>query len=409
MRRRTFVATAALLAGLAVLSFAGRVGAADNPPAQPHHARLSAYAVDADKSEHVFFRNHENKHIVELFTKFGDAAGWHMNDLTAEANAPEAAGGPDAYYWTDNKTAHVFYRGTDDGIHELFRTSDSKWGHNDVTTAAKAPKAAGDPVGYAEEGNKTQHVVYRTGEGGLVELYSKQGEAAGWRMRDLTMETKAPKAAGDPDGFYWRGNKSQHVLYRGSDDSIQELFLDPNGNWQHNDLTAVAKAPKAAGNPTAYVEEGNKTEHIVYRTESGDIVELYAKYKETKWEMKDLSKEANAPKAAGDPSGYRLKESSLRGITTQHVIYRGEDGDIHEVFLGGPENKWQHNDVTAEAKGPKAMTDPVGYVLEANRTQHVVYRAENHNIVELYNVPEGANRGWHTNDLTVAAHVPAGR
>jgi catechol 2,3-dioxygenase-like lactoylglutathione lyase family enzyme len=303
---------------------------------------------------------------------------------------------------------HVFYRGTDDGIHELFRTADGKWVHNDVTAMAKAPKAAGDPSGYAEEGNKTQHVIYRTGEGGLVEMFSKQGDAAGWRMRDLTMEVKAPKAAGDPNAFYWRGTKSQHVLYRSEDDGIQELFLDPEGHWQHNDLTAITKAPKAAGNPFGYVEEGNKTEHVVFRTEAGAIVELFAKYRETNaWHMDDLSKVANAPKAAGDPTGYSLNESTLRGITTQHVFFRGEDGNVHELYQGGPEKKWAHNDVTAEAKGPKAVTDPATYALEANRTQHVVYRTEDHKVFELYNIPDGPMHGWHANDLSAAAHVPA--
>jgi hypothetical protein len=351
----------------------------------------------------VFFRNQDGE-IVELFTKQGDNTGWQANNLTTAAGGPKAASGPDAYYWTDTKTVHVFYRGTDDVIHEFYRRANEQWRRNDLTVAG-APKAAGEPAGYVEEGNKTQHVIYRTGEGGLVELYSKQGDAAGWRLRDLTMETKAPKAAGDPDAFYWRDTKSQHVLYRGSDDTIQELYLDPEGHWQHNDLTAASKAPKAAGNPTGYVEEGNRTEHVVYRTDSGDVVELFAKYKEKQWTMKDLSKEANAPKAAGDPTGYRLKESSLRGITTQHVIFRGEDGDIHELFMGGPENKWTHNDVTAAAKGPKAAGDPAAFVLEANRTQHVVYRTEDHKLFELYNVPEGPHHGWHANDLTAAAKV----
>jgi hypothetical protein len=399
-------ASAALLAGLAVLSFAGRLGAADKSPGtHAQHARLCAFGIDGDKSEHVFYRNHDGE-IIELFTKQGDTAGWRANNLTTLAGGPKAASGPDAYYWNDTKSLHVFYRGTDDGLHELYRQENGQWKHNDLTVAG-APKAAGEPAGYVEEGNKTQHVIYRTAEGGLAELYSKQGDAAGWRVRDLTAETKAAKAAGDPDAFYWRDTKSQHVVYRGEDDDVHELYLDPEGHWQSGDLSKTANAPKAVGSPTAYVEEPNKTEHVVFRTDAGDVVELHAKYKENQWAMKDLTKEANAPKAAGDPTAYRLRESRLRGITTQHVVYRGEDGDLHELYLGGPENRWTHNDVTAAAKGaPKAASDPVGYVVEANRTQHLVYRTTDGKVFELYNVPDGADRGWHVNDLSAAAHVP---
>jgi hypothetical protein len=401
MRRRTLVSTAAVLAGLAMLVLVGRLGAADNPAAKGHaNARLSAFSIEGDKSEHVFYRNHDGG-IVELFTKLGDNAGWRANDISTEAGAPPAASGPDAYFWNDTKTSHVVYRGIDDGIHELYRAANGKWAHNDLTNLTKAPKAAGEPAGYAEEGNKTQHVIFRTADGDLFELFSKYGENSGWRGRDLTKEANAGKAAGSPDAFYWPGTRSQHVFYRGGDDNIHELFMEPNGTWQHNTVTGNIKAPKAASDPTVYLENTNNTEHVVYRTAEGDIIQLYAKYKATDgWHEQDLTKEANAPKAAGDPNGYRLREGALRGIVTQHVVYRSEDGDVHELFLGGPENKWTHNDLTKAANAPKAASDPAGFVFEANRTQHVVFETTDGTIYELYNVPDGPQRGWHGNPLT---------
>jgi hypothetical protein len=190
------------------------------------------------------------------------------------------------------------------------------------------------------------------------------------------------------------------VSYRGSDDNVHELFLDASGTWHHNNLSEGAKAPKAAGDPTAYVEQTNNTEHVCYRTAEGDIVQLFAKYRQTDWQKLDMSKEANAPKAAGEPSAYRLRESRFRGVVTQHVVYRGEDGGIHELFLGGAENKWTHNDLSkAAGNTPKAESDPAGYVLEANRTQHVVFQTGDGRIFELYNVPDGPQRGWHGNAL----------
>jgi hypothetical protein len=405
MRRRALVCTAALLTGLASLSLAGNLKAADNPAAKGHaNGRLSAFSIEGDKSEHVFHRNRDGN-IVELFTKQGDNRGWQMNDLTMLAGGAKAASGPDEYYWADTKTLHVVYRGSDDAVHELYRNADGKWAHNDLTKGTQAPKAAGEPAAYAEEGNKTQHVVYRSAEGDIIELYSKYGETNGWKVRDLAKEAGAPKAAGSPDAFYWRGTQSQHIVYRGADDNVHELFLEPNGKWSHSNLTEGNKAPKAAGDPAAYVEEKNTTEHVVYRTAEGDLIQLYAKYRGTDgWHHEDLTKQANAARAAGDPCGYRLRESAIRGIVTQHVVYRGDDGHVHELFLGGAENKWTHNDVSkAAGNTPKAAGDPAGYVFEANRTQHIVFEMDDGGIYELYNVPDGANRGWHGNRLTTAS------
>ncbi len=402
MSRRTLVSAALCLAGLGLLGSTGRLTAADNPAAKGHAGtRLCAFSIAGDKSEHVFYRNNDGN-LVELYAKQGDNAGWRRADLTAEAGATKAASGPDAYYWADTKTLHVFYRGTDDNIYELYRDANGRWAHNNLSMSTNAPKAAGEPAGYAEDGNKTQHVIFRTGDGDVIELFSKYGENAGWKMRDLTKEAKAPKATGDPDAFYWPGTKSQHVLYRGQDDNVYELFMEPNGTWQHNDLTTAAHAPKAAGDPCAYLEDKNSTEHVCYRTAEGDVIQLFAKYKATDgWHMQDATKEANAPKAAGDPSGYRLRESGFRGIVTQHVVYRGQDGGIHELFLGGAENKWTHSDLSKMTNAPKATGDPAGYVFDANRTQHVVFQIEDGNIFELYNVPDGNQRGWHGNELKV--------
>jgi hypothetical protein len=213
MTRRTLAPVAALAAGVALLSLAGRVGAADNPASKSHaNARLSAFSIEGDKTEHVFFTNHDGA-IIELYTRLGDNRGWQWSNLTEKSGGPKAASGPDAYHWADTKTSHVVYRGTDDGIYEMYTRPEGTWAHNNLSEMTKAPKAAGEPAAYTEEGNKTQHVIFRTAEGDLCELYGKYGESSGWQKRDLTAASKAPKAAGSPDAFYWPGNKSQHVLY----------------------------------------------------------------------------------------------------------------------------------------------------------------------------------------------------
>ena len=52
------------------------------------------------------------------------------------------------------------YRGTDNGIHELWSDGNG-WHHNDLSADTGAPAAAGDPAGYWFDAERTQHVVYR--------------------------------------------------------------------------------------------------------------------------------------------------------------------------------------------------------------------------------------------------------
>ena len=80
-----------------------------------------------------------------------------------------------------------------------------------------------------------------------------------------------------------------------------------------------------------------------------------------------------SPQAVGNPKGYMFNAKG-----TQHVIYRGESGSIHELWLGS--SGWQHNELTLTGgptnHPPSAASDPKGYVFEAQGTQHVIYRSD---------------------------------
>src|SRR5437867_2515630 len=106
---------------------------------------------------------------------------------------------------------------------------------------------------------------------------------------------------------------TQHVVYRGDDSHIHELVWSGTSGWQHNDLTNASGA---------------------------------------------------ASKALGDPAGYMFDAQG-----TQHVVYRGDDSHIHELWWS--DIGWQHNDLTnASGAAPIKDGDPVGYVFEAQGTQH---------------------------------------
>jgi len=199
------------------------------------------------------------------------AAVWNHNDLTEAAGAPGAAGDPTGYTWDVDSTQHVVYRGTDGHIHELWFSLASGWNHNDLTQAAGASGAAGNPSGYTWDGDSTQHVVYRGTDGHIHELWFSL--ASNWNHNDLTQATGAPGAASDPTGYTWDVDSTQHVVYRGTDGHIHELWFA--SDWNHNDLTQATGAPSVAGDPTGYTWDVDSTQHVVYRGTDGHIHELW--------------------------------------------------------------------------------------------------------------------------------------
>ena len=329
--------------------------------------------------------------------------GWHHNDLTnASPGAPAAVSNPGAYMFNAQGTQHVVYRSGDNHIRELWWNSDG-WHHNDLTVAAANPPAAvGDPIGYLFDAQGTQHVIYRGADNHIHELW---WDNTGWHHNDLTNAGGgAPAAASDPAGYMFDAQGTQHVIYRGTDNHIHELWWDSSG-WHHNDLTnASPGAPAAASSPGAYMFNAQGTQHVIYRGADNHIHELW--WNSDGWHHNDLTvAAANAPAAAGDPIGYLFDAQG-----TQHVIYRGTGNHIHELWWDS--SGWHHNDLTNASPGaPAAVSNPGAYMFNAQGTQHVIYRGADNHIHELW----WDNTGWHHNDLTnagggapAAASDPAG-
>ncbi len=47
---------------------------------------------------------------------------------------------------------------------------------------------------------------------------------ARWEQNPIGQAAGAPPAAGDPMCFAWLKNKTQHVVYRGTDNQVHELW-----------------------------------------------------------------------------------------------------------------------------------------------------------------------------------------
>jgi Fungal fucose-specific lectin len=268
---------------------------------------------------------------------------------------------------------------------DVWYRAQTGWHHNDLSSAASAPASAGNPAGYLFNAQGTQHVVCRGPDNHIHELW---WDNDGWHHNDLSSATSAPDAAGDPTGYMFDASGTQHVVYRGADNHIHELWWDNDG-WHHNDLSSATSAPDAAGDPAGYMFDAQGTQHVVYRAADNHIHELW--WDNDGWHHNDLSDAASAPDAAGDPAGYMFDAQG-----TQHVVYRAADNHIHELWWDN--DGWHHNDLSDATSAPDAAGDPAGYMFDAQATQHVVYRGADNHIHELW----WDNDGWHHNDLSSA-------
>jgi hypothetical protein len=70
---------------------------------------------------------------------------------------------------SSNFTLRALQADDNAGIRALYPTVG--WHRNDLSAATGAPGAAGDPAGYMFDAQGTQHVVYRSGDGHIQELW----------------------------------------------------------------------------------------------------------------------------------------------------------------------------------------------------------------------------------------------
>ncbi len=297
----------------------------------------SAFAWEGDKTQHIVYRGQDSQIHEIWFKKDLAGAKWQYGGaLTASAGAPAAAGNPMGYVWEHDNTQHVIYRGVDNNIHELFfkkALAGSKWEHGGaLNVTAGTPAAAGDPAGFSWEEDKSQHVVYRGADNQIYELWYQHGVLASWKSGGaLTGKGGIPQAAGDPMGYAWEQDKTQHIVYRSLDNQIQELWYVKGvlgGAWRHGGaITSKTGAPPSAGDPFGFSWEGDKTQHIVYRGTNSQIQELWFRKELTSADWKYGGALAG-PQAGSDPIGFAWEADR-----SQHVIYRGADNQIHEIWF----------------------------------------------------------------------------
>lgn len=198
--------------------------------------------VRADGINAVVFAGLAGDHIYELRLD----NGWKWADLTDLAGAPDAISfiDPTAYVRSD-RISTVNYLGVDKHLHELRLEGGWKWA--DLTALSGAPEPDSTPFGYVRS-DGINAIVYHVVHPDGARVYELRLDN-GWHYDELTSASNAV-LGGDPPTGYVRADGISAVVYGGIDQHIHEISLQTTWRWA--DLTNLAGAPIAAGNPRPY-------------------------------------------------------------------------------------------------------------------------------------------------------------
>jgi hypothetical protein len=319
---------------------------------------------------------------------------WNHTDLTVESRAPDnVAGDPSVIRDGDFPNQWIVYKGTDNHIHLLWwNVSDNTWNHKDLTALSRADsRVAGniiiDTIHYGFESFKYTFIY--TGLNGHIYELTCSTSFDSWNHYDLTsLSNNAPLAFSNP-AFYKLSN-DQHIAYRTKGGHIFEIVWD--GQWRHKDLMTTGAPANAVGDPAGYrFDDGQySTLHVVYRGEDSHIHELWW---DGGWNHNDLTAASEAPSNVdGDPDGYTFYNGQNK---VQIVVYRGTHKHIHELVWKG---HWYHNDLTQDSHiRPNALGDPFVYSFYDRQyySQRFIYRDIDSQIFELW-----WNGQWNHSEIT---------
>ena len=219
-------------------------------------------------------------------------------------------------------------------------------------------------------------------------------------------------------------------------------MADAQGLTGTSNLTQLAGAPTATGNPFALVDTARITEILLYRAATatcaactgrpvlsvtttsaarpdrrGQPAIRWATTSSPATRSRDargadnhlhvltgsaspvayggnLTRARSASKAAGNPSGF----VNAGGVNI--VAYRSVDGRSERVLVGRPERARR---LVGHGGPPLAASDPVGYYTPHDDTHQIVYRGTDNQIYELYSPGVAPVAGW---NLTASAGAP---
>jgi len=329
----------------------------------------TAIVLDSAGIDDIAYRDGSG-HLCEIWR---DPQRFGQTDLTAIAapSAPVAHGDPHFYFDPSGGQFILLFRGKDDQIHDFYWLTGAV-GHDRLSDGA--PKAAGDPTGWFSTHDQTHHAVYvAAGAHHLTEL-SWQGAGA-VSHRDLSAAAGIAGASA-PRAIYDAARGTNIIVFRAADGHVGSLYWQ-DGVVGHDRLSEAAGTPKASGDVFAWRAEADDSQHVVYRAANGHIYEI-GWVGEGAVVGRDLTALAGLPTTTGEVTG-----GDNAADNTHHVIARGADGKLWEVWWFAGASEVGRSALSAEYGGPPAVDTPVYFSTAGAPHQHVCFRAADGHIHEL--------------------------
>jgi len=348
-------------------------------------------AQQVQKINHVYYRSTSNQLVAIYYTR---EPGWAHSNQSEKYNVPPANGTPAAFVYDVNNSQNIIFRGQDGNMYSLYFIRADGWKCDNITELSRAPGPASDPSTYTYHVSNTQHVVYRSNDNHIQQLYSV--EVGKWLSADMTAKLGAPPAAGRPSAYVYTMNNSQNIVYRGQDGQIYSMVYTKDAGWKNVNLTGIAGGPLAGGDPTCYTFQLFNTQHVIYRGQDNHIYQLYAD-QTAQWKVVNMTQKVGAPLAVGMQTSFADPYQD-----SQNLVYRGQDGHIHTIYYTR-EPGWKHMNLSASTGSPQAAGDPFGYTFDLFKTQHIVYRTGQGHLIQLYS---GKIGDWLSSDLTADTNAP---
>ena len=326
--------------------------------APPAAGRPIAYSLGPGDPR-VLYRGKAG-HLHELSRVAGgaDAGAWRHTDLTAQLDIPVAGCDPSVVVL--DGVPHIVYADDTARLREIWL--DEQWRHRPLPAS---PRPAGGIV--VSHSERALHVTYRTMFGAaceqtlvleaategrrswsprLIHRLPARGQPVGFNAngkRVIVFRAAEQWPSREPFVFDWieRNRQPDYRRYSGPRDTfVQALDI----GHRFRDLEPIGTpAGQIAGNPCVIHDAKRNRDHLAYRDSAGHIRE--ATRNGDAWRLTNPTTLAEAPPAAGEPSGL---VSALTG--SRYYVYRGREGDLHELCFDG---SWSHRNLST-AKELKA-------------------------------------------------------
>lgn len=270
----------------------------------------------------VYYRAQDG-HVHSLYWAGGEV---RRDELGKTAGAPKAARGARPIGFMQQDGSHVaIYRKENGHLQSLAWRGTNAPTTEQLTGSDGSPAAVGDPAPFTNAGG-VSIVVYAAPDRDIHALHWRGIEDPVHHENLSAAATGAPKAAGPPVAYYTAHDDTHHVIYRGGDKHLHELWWVGETRTRHRDLMVEASgAEPAESDPVAWFGAAPRTEHFAYRSADGHLHHLSRRPGGSLVHV-DLTLEALAPPASDRPAAF-----SMDGVDSQHVVYRGTDGQIHEI------------------------------------------------------------------------------